>query len=151
MQDQFDILYKNRALIAKIISGLTLEQLNTIPAGFNNNIAWNVAHLNATQQLLCYFNTGNKMLLSDAFIAAYKKGTAPQREMTQEELNQVLADFKSLPIQLEEDFSVGKLNNYNAYTTSVAVTIDSIEKAIAFNNFHEGIHLGYILALRKLV
>ncbi|GAB1308693.1 DinB family protein [Urechidicola sp. KH5] len=151
MQDQFDILHKNRALITKIVSGLTLEQLNTIPQGFKNNIAWNLAHLVATQQLLCYFNSGNKMLVDDTFIETYKKGTAPIKLMSQEELDQVLQFFKSLPEQLEKDYSNGLLNNYNVYTTSVEVTLDSVEKAIGFNNFHEGIHLGCILALRKLV
>ena len=29
--------------------------------------------------------------------------------------------------------------------------LDSVEKAIDFNNYHEGIHLGVVLALRKLV
>ncbi|MGB5463369.1 MAG: DinB family protein, partial [Aureibaculum sp.] len=30
-------------------------------------------------------------------------------------------------------------------------TLNNIQDAIEFNNFHEGIHLGYILALKKLV
>ncbi len=29
------------------------------------------------------------------------------------------------------------------------LVLKSIEDAIQFNNFHEGIHLGYILALKK--
>ena len=29
--------------------------------------------------------------------------------------------------------------------------IDTMEKAIIFNNFHESLHLGVIMSLRKLV
>ena len=44
MKIQFDVLRKSRELVLKEIEGLTLEQIHTTPAGFKNNIAWNVAH-----------------------------------------------------------------------------------------------------------
>ena len=40
---------------------------------------------------------------------------------------------------------------YNAYETSVGIVLGNIEDALKFNNFHEGIHLGTILAQRKMV
>ena len=36
------------------------------------------------------------------------------------------------------------------YETSTGFVLDSIETAIAFNNLHEGIHLGVIMALTKV-
>ncbi len=33
--------------------------------------------------------------------------------------------------------------------TSAGIRLESVEDAIAFNNFHEGIHLGYVMALKK--
>jgi len=47
MKIQFDILTKTRAIVLHYIDGLTLEQLHVIPEGFNNNIAWNIAHLSS--------------------------------------------------------------------------------------------------------
>jgi hypothetical protein len=56
-----------------------------------------------------------------------------------------------LPSTLEEDFEAGIFKEYSAYKTSTGFVIDSMEKAIIFNNFHESLHLGVIMSLKKLV
>ena len=53
MQNQIDTLLITRKFLLKITEDLTIEQLNKIPEGFKNNIAWNLTHLLVTQQLLC--------------------------------------------------------------------------------------------------
>lgn len=151
MNDAFDILKKSRILILKIIDGFTIEQLNKIPEGFGNNIVWNVAHLVVTHQLLCYKLSGLKMNVSDEMVNLYRKGTAPQKELTSEEFEEIKKLFLELPNQFEKDFNNGIFKNYNEYTTSPNITLTDIKKATAFNNFHEGIHLGCVLSLRKLV
>jgi hypothetical protein len=59
--------------------------------------------------------------------------------------------FKGLPNTLEEDYEAGIFTEYSAYKTSTGFEIDSMEKAIIFNNFHESLHLGVIMSLKKLV
>jgi len=151
MDHQFDILRKNRKMILKITEGFSIEQLNKIPNGFSNNIAWNIAHLVVTQQLLCYQFSGLPVGVSNDLISRFKKGTAPEKELTAVEFEEIKELFISLPIKFEEDFRSGLFKAYNLYTTSLNVTLHDIQSAIAFNNFHEGIHLGTILALRKLI
>ena len=51
----------------------------------------------------------------------------------------------------ESDLKSGINWNYNSYTTSYNVTLNSIEEAIKFNNVHEGLHFGYAMAMKKLV
>ncbi len=155
MQEQFTNLNKGRALMLKVIDGLSMEQLNTIPKGFKNNIAWNIAHLVVTQQLLCYRNSGLACSLSEEMISAYKKGAAPtfgeDGKITEAEFENIKELFVSLPLKLEEDYKKGLFTAYISYTTSVGVTLTDIESAIAFNSFHEGIHLGVLLGMKKLV
>ena len=151
MKTQFDILKTSRQLTLRVIKNLTLEQLHVIPEGFKNNIAWNVAHLVVTQQLLHYKLSGLDCLAPDELIEFYKKGTAPTETFTQEEFDEVIDLFAGLPDTLEEDFNEGIFQNYNAYQTSTGLVLDSLDTAIHFNNYHEGIHLGVILAIKKFV
>jgi hypothetical protein len=151
MKVQFDILTKTRSIILYYIKELSLDQLHIIPDGFNNNIAWNIAHLVVTQQLLHYKLSGNDCLVSDELIAAYQKGTSPSVEFSQQAFDEVLELFQGLPSTLEEDFEAGIFKEYSAYKTSTGFVIDSMEKAIIFNNFHESLHLGVIMSLKKLV
>ena len=151
MHKQIEILKKSRLLILKVIEGLSIEQLNKIPEGFNNNIAWNIAHLTVTQQLLCYKLSGLKCLISDEMIENFQKGSSPNYEVSLEEFKKNKELFIQLPIKLEEDYNAGIFKDYTSYTTSIGVTLNSVKEAIPFNLYHEGIHLGIILQLLKFI
>jgi hypothetical protein len=151
MKIQFDVLRKSRELILKELEGLTLDQIHETPEGFKNNIAWNVAHVVATQQVLHYKMSGLNCLCPDDLIDDYKKGTSPTKIFTEEEFEEVKELLMGLPDTLEEDFEAGIFENYDEYPTSTGFVLASIETAIAFNNFHEGIHYGIIRAIKKLV
>ncbi|MDG1805195.1 DinB family protein [Flavicella sp.] len=151
MEHIFDSLSKGRVLMLKLIDGLSMEQLNKTPEGSNNNIVWNIAHLVVTQQLLCYKLSGLPCLVSDEMIELYRKGTAPTKVVTKEEFDEIKSLFISLPLKFEEDYKKRIFQEYSAYTTSVNVTLEDIKSAATFNLFHEGIHLGAVLGLRKLV
>ena len=80
MKIQLDILTKTRAIVLHYISELSLDKMHVIPKGFNNHIAWNIAHLVVTQQLLHYKLSGNDCLVSDELIMAFKKGSIRSEE-----------------------------------------------------------------------
>ena len=151
MTTQISVLKKSRELVLKSIEGLTLEQLHTIPTGFKNNIAWNVAHLVVTQQLLHYKLSGLNCLCPDELIETHKKGTLPTKNFTEEEFSEVKDLLLGLPNTLEEDFNAGIFKEYNEYPTSTGFVLNSIDSAIAFNNFHEGIHYGIIRSIKKFI
>ncbi|WP_400076010.1 DinB family protein [Winogradskyella sp. R77965] len=149
MDYAFDITLKNRKLFKSFIENHSLTELNKVPTGFNNNIIWNIAHTIVTQQLLIYKLSGLPMLLSDEMVEAYRKGTKTERDLSQAEVD-VIKGLLFSPIEkTKEDYSNKVFQTYNQYTVSTKSTLNTVENAIEFNNFHEGIHLGYILALRK--
>ena len=151
MKNQFNILHTSRKILLKAIEELTIEQLHTIPKGYKNNIVWNVVHLMVTQQLLHYKLSDLDCLVPDDMINEHKKGTSPTMTFTASEFEDVKELFLGLPATLEEDYETGIFEKYNEYKTSTGFVIDSIDAAINFNNFHEGIHLGIILGLKKIV
>ena len=151
IQQQFEILRITRNNILKAIDGLTLEELNTIPPGFKNNIIWNLAHVVVTQQLLCYKLSGLEMYLADDFVDKYKKGSEVNSKVNQDEVAIIKTQLLELPQQLIEDYSNAVFKSFEEYPTSYNFTLDSVEDAIQFNNVHEGLHFGYIMAMKKLV
>ncbi len=54
--------------------------------------------------------------------------------------------FLSLPEQAEADLRAGALRPFREYTTTPGVVLASAEDALRFNLYHEGLHLGSILA-----
>jgi len=151
MKRKFDDLLQTRKLLLKITANLSNEQINKIPDSFNNNIAWNMAHLVVTQQLLCYRNSGLKCLVSEEMIEKYQKGSAPNDKITAEEFDEIKELLLKLPVKLEDDYEVGIFQNYKTYITSIGVTLNTIDDAVQFNMYHEGIHLGVILQLLKFL
>ncbi|WP_109301799.1 DinB family protein [Aquimarina sp. AU474] len=151
MQDPLAITRVNRKALEKMLDHYSLEQLNKVPEGFTNNLIWNIAHVIVTQQLLVYKLSGLPMMVSEEMVNAYKKGTKTEGAVTQDEVNVVKELLFSTLDQTEKDMKAGIFKNFNEYPTSTGFVLKSIEDAMDFNNFHEGIHLGYILALRKAV
>ncbi|MCK0179474.1 DinB family protein [Flavobacteriaceae bacterium S0862] len=149
MNYQFDITLKNRTILNSFFEKCTLEELNKLPEGFNNNIIWNLAHVIVTQQLLVYGLSGLPMMANDELVAKYRKGAKVEGNVTQQEVDEIKNLLFSTLDKTKEDYKKGMFRNYNAYTTSTNSTMTNVEEAIAFNNFHEGIHLGYILALKR--
>jgi len=151
MEYTFDITFKNRKILHSFLDKFTLEELNHKPKGFNNTIIWNIAHVIVTQQLLVYDLSNIPMQVSDDLVAKYRKGTKTENDVTQDEVDEIKRLLFSTVEQMEQDYKKGVFKSYNAYTTSTNSTMACVEDAIAFNNFHEGIHLGYILALKKSI
>lgn len=153
MKHHISILKTTRNNVKKAINGLTLEQLNEIPVGFNNNIIWNVAHLVVTQKVLVYKFSGLEVGLKEDFVAVYRKGAAPLKDkpVGQAELDEIMSLLDTTLDQMEKDFENGVFKEYQSYETSYGAQLNSVQDAVIFNNIHEGVHLGYIMALKKIV
>ncbi len=152
MDYTFDITLKNRQLLLKLIDSNTTEQLNHIPDGFTNNIIWNIGHSIVTQQLLVYGLSEQEFRVPKEWIRNYRKGTKPTKFVEETEINAIKsALFDSLE-DLELDYNNGLFKNFKTYTLSTTGGIlTNVEEALAFNNYHEGLHLGYSLALLRAI
>ncbi|QKJ32650.1 DinB family protein [Mucilaginibacter mali] len=151
MSQQFDTIRNPRLTILAAIEGLTIEQLNTVPAGFNNNIIWNLGHMVAAQCGICYKRAGLALPIDEAFFDTYKPGSKPERFFTAEEFEQIKTLLTTSTNTLEADLQKDIWGNYPTWTTRYGVEIHNIQDAIAFLPFHEGLHIGAIIALKKLV
>ncbi|UZO82044.1 DinB family protein [Aquimarina sp. ERC-38] len=149
MQHPLEITRTSRRFLQNFLENHSLEELNKVPPGFKNNIIWNIAHVVVTQQVLMYKLSGLPLQVSDDMEATYQKGTKTERPATQEEVSLIKELLFTTIDQTENDLNNGVFKNFNEYPTSTGFDLKSIEDALHFNNFHEGLHIGYILALRK--
>lgn len=144
-------IINTRQNIILLMDNLSLEQLNKIPQGFNNNIIWNFAHIVVSQQILCYRLANLPLYISDEICDQFKKGSKPDRKVTQEEID----FFKQLSIdlihKLNEDFQKGMFISFNEYQTSSGLVLHNIKEAVHYIQTHDALHHGTILVLKKLV
>lgn len=152
METTFRITANVRNQFLNFINNYTLEQLNIIPNSFSNNIVWNIGHCIATQQVLVYKLSGLPMIVSDEFIETYRNGSFPTGKTTQEEVAYIKSILFSSYEKIQDDFSKNVFVIFNEYTTkTTGFTIQNAKQAIEFNNFHEGLHLGIMMQIRKFL
>ena len=151
MKATFKIWETNRNLYLKFIESLSLEQLNKIPEGFSNNLVWNLGHIIVTQQGLVYRLSGLPMNVTSEIMDKYKNGSKPTEFVTQDEVNELKILLFSLMNKTKEDYANGVFTTFNEYTTSIGFHLTSSEEAMEFNNYHEAIHLGIMMQIRKFL
>jgi len=151
MKESIDIMRGARKFLINLIQEVSIEKLNEIPDGFNNNLAWNFAHVIATQQILLYRNAGVKPVIEDEFIDRYKTGTRPERYIDEKEFKIIKENLIQTIDKFEEDAATNIFGNYKAFDLKSypGVRIKNISDAAKFVSFHDGLHVGYSMALKR--
>lgn len=153
MEKIIEVIKASRKKLLSLVEELTTEELNYIPTGFNNNLAWQIGHLVVSQQILCYRLSGNPFIIEEGLIDLYKNGSKPERAFTDVEIVQMKGYLLSTIDQLEIDLNNGIFDNYTPYTISTypGLQLTNVKDAITFIVSHDGLHYGCSLGLKKLV
>jgi hypothetical protein len=151
METTFNINQTSRNAILQFLENHTLEQLTTIPEGFSNNLIWNIGHIIVVQQMLVYHLSGLPMLISDKFMTQYKRGSRPENCVTQEELEEIKILLFATLEQTKKDFQADIFKSYTAFTTMSGFVIKNAKSAMEFNNYHEAIHTGVMMQIKKFI
>ena len=146
-----ELLRQTRLNTLGLFQAYSTERLNKIPDGFRNNLMWNAGHVIATMEQLVYALSGVKTPSSREFIDRYRKGTAPQGPASAEDEAYIGKMLLGGVDRLVEDLGAIDFSKFREYQTSFGVKLTGIEDALHFNNMHEAMHLGTMLAMRKLV
>ena len=142
-----------RQTVVRILKSIKTEQADTIPPTWKNNARWHAGHLILTPALITFGILREPLPVPDEYRKWFAKGTSP-------------AEWDSGdPIPEYEDLcddvvpSAGRLFDLikphltqpflEPYTTSAGVILHSPEEALNFSLFHDGIHLGMLLALKR--
>ncbi|HEU4496485.1 MAG TPA: DinB family protein [Flavobacterium sp.] len=151
MNQSFSITRQNRKILHAYLKNYSLEQLNKVPAGFSNNLIWNIGHIVVVQQLLAYKLSGLPLMVSEELVLKYSRGTKPEAEAMQAEADEIESLLFKTVEQTEADYANGVFQDYREFKTELGFTLKSAEEAILFNNFHEAVHLGIMMSIKKFV
>ena len=151
MNKAIESLKKTRLHLLELIKDLSVEQLNEIPIGYNNNVIWNLGHLIVSQQALCYMRANVKPRVDDKYFTNFKPGTKPEFPIDEDDVLEIKGLLISVLDQLEADYNENLFANYGTFTTVFGVELTNIDDALNFVLFHDGLHTGYIMAMKHML
>ncbi|RZF59928.1 DinB family protein [Sphingobacterium corticibacterium] len=153
MKETFKFIIDSRNAFIRLLDELTLDELNQIPEGFNNNIIWNFGHIVVSTQTLCYVRTGIRSDTSTVkYLDAYKKGSKPAYFVSIEEVNELKQLAISTIQKLQEDYQTGIFEKIVPFDTSTfGVLINNIEELLITTVGHDNTHFGYAIAQRRII
>ncbi|WP_274362541.1 DinB family protein [Paenibacillus thermotolerans] len=144
-----------RGQTLKQLEGVTEETADRIPEPFNNSIRWNAGHIYVVLERYAFQYLGLPQHLPAGFKERFEFGTSPSNHQaadpapTLEELKALLQEQPAriraaLEHRLQEEVP-------QPYTTSSGITLRTPEQFLAFNLFHEGMHVSVIKHYKKLL
>jgi hypothetical protein len=144
-------LSESRRLGLDLIKNTSFEELLFIPDGFSNNIFWLLGHTFLVQKKLTYALSKLEVETPSWFSEYFANGTSPKNWKEVPSLEFLLENYTQAPVQLKQDLDQNKFIEFVPFTTKAGTQLNTLKEAIAFNNFHEGLHLGQMLNIRRII
>ncbi|MCG8575818.1 MAG: DinB family protein [Flavobacteriales bacterium] len=152
MKTELEIFRNGREFILEIVNKLSNDQLNEVPEGFTGNIIWHLGHMVVTHRGLVYQLGGHRSGMEKEFLLKYVRGAKPEEKTSDEEIEFIKRRLIEQADEFETDLEAAAFpDEYREFKTMTGYTIKDKAGAIAFSNFHQATHVGYILCLRRLV
>jgi hypothetical protein len=153
----------NQATLVKefeLVRGITLhslskvqeEHIHTVPDGFSNNILWNVGHILLYGELLLVRAADNTGKLPSEYKGLFGGGTKPADWQGE------VPSFQSLLGKLKEqqDWLAAEFGDRLHEKVAVPIQIRDVQfhtygDILSFVMYHEGLHLGLINAMNRIL
>ena len=144
----FRLLEVNRERTLELIDSTDPALLQVIPDGFNNNLHWHIGHILTTQERLAFRFIGEKLELEESLMNCFVNGTKPA-DWTEgvPEVSQLIPLLREQPGRIRSRLA-GKLNQSITIPFKDFTTLSEV---LLFSLSHEGLHQGYMMALRRAV
>ncbi len=140
---------RNRTL--KIMKECPEASLERIPAGFENHILWNLGHIFTISEKLLFLDFDLPHHLPADFPGMFGNGTRPSRtefgNVSPDRIFNLLAGQPERIEKIDKDVSKSRLSK--PFQSSTGIIYDTVEKRMQFSIYHEGVHTGYIMAMRR--
>ncbi len=140
----------------ELIRGRTMEVFNNImeeqadiqPAGFNNTIRWNLGHILTVQELMAFSFMNEPMALPEDLMKLFVPGSKPSEwESTPPTLEALSNLLQEQTARIKQKLT-GRMDEKLAKPFKDFQTVGEV---LNYSIYHEGIHTGFLNALRRVV
>lgn len=132
----------------RVLDGLTEEEADIVPKGFNNNIRWNLGHIYLDQYLWIQHLTKEPILLPEGFGDWFGFGTNPAAWKTHPPSLSVLKELLAeQPKKIREWYEERIEEEFAPTKSGMYATAQVLVRTI----FHEGQHLAKIQDIRRFL
>jgi hypothetical protein len=98
---------------------------------------------------LVYTLSGLPMHISDLLFEKYQNGSRPDGKTSQIEVAEIKKLLSEIVEKTKADFEAGIFKEFHPYQTKTGFNLGTLKEAMEFNNYHEGIHLGIMMSIKK--
>lgn len=154
MNKNIQKIYHFRKFILQNIETLSVEQLNEIPQGLNNNIIWNLGHVIASAQMIFYKRAGLPMTIDEKYITPFLPNSRPDGYITAAEVETLKGMALSTIENMQTDYHSKDFRHYiksENIERVYGIEVLTIDDALEFLLYHEGYHAGKIISLKQLI
>ncbi|WP_134685519.1 DinB family protein [Brevibacillus migulae] len=144
----FNQLQAYRDETLQLVGDVTEEMADRIPAGFRNNIRWNLGHIYLDQYLWIQHLTKETIQMPDGFQEWFGYGTSPADWQTNPPSLEALQELlKGQPGHIRDTYGERLEEEFPA----TEMGMHTIEQVLIRTIFHEGMHIEAIKAIRRFL
>jgi hypothetical protein len=145
------MMHSTRGFTLQAVDGIGRDKLMKVPKGFSNNLLWHLGHIVVVQAALLYKRAHRQLPVPDSYFGDFFHGTSPADWNGQPDTEQLFELLRTIGNTVTEDFRAGVFRDYPPFTLGNGVAINDADEVLTYHIMHEGIHLGMMLSIKKLV
>lgn len=151
-QTIFDYILQTRDNFIRLVDSLSIAQLNQVPLGFNNNIAWNFGHIAVAFPGLMYLKSSVDPTHYITHLRQYGPGSKPGSFIDEEEIRRIRVYLTESVRDIRSDYESGKFATITSFSTlTFKLHMQTAEEILQCSFAHDNYHFAYALAIRNLV
>lgn len=138
-----------RADLLHVLEDVSEEMSNIVPKGYNNSIKWNAGHIYVDQYLWIYHKINDELVLPKNFMELFGFGTSPATWAVEAPTLEQIKDLLRIQVnEIKEKFGT-RLDEQLVEPTELGM--NTIGEVIPRTIYHEGLHIGAIISLKKAI
>lgn len=132
----------------QLLDLVTEDTADLMPSGYNNTLRWHLGHIATIQENMCLKLAGEPFGLPETFPVLFANGTKPADwQIEPPSLETLKSILTEQPLRIKQKL-------YNRTEDLLAAPfkgIDTVGGMMGFSLYHEGVHTGFMMSLRKTI